>query len=95
MKAPPWIILANKPRLLRGLLRHVIQEDPSLQIVAEVTDLAHLPALASKIEAQWVILSFPPGGPLPEVADLLLMSSPSTLVLALAIGRNHRLPGRA
>jgi hypothetical protein len=93
---PSKIILANKPRLLRSLLKRVIQNDPGLQLVAEVTDLAQLPALVDQTAARWVILSFPPGGWLPEVADLLLVISPMTRILLLATdGSRAKLKGIA
>jgi hypothetical protein len=83
-RSPNRILLANQPRLLRGLLRRVIQKDPALQVVGEVMDQSGLPAAIDRTGAQWVILSFPPQGRLPWITNVLKTRFPSVQILALA-----------
>lgn len=78
------VILANEPRLLRGLLRHVIAGAPGLQVVGEVVDPEDLSSLAGQIEAQWVIVSIWPEGLLPSAVQSLLVKYSSLCVLGMA-----------
>lgn len=78
------VILANEPRLLRGLLRHVIAGAPGLQVVGEVVDLEDLSSLAGQIEAQWVIVSIWPEGLLPSAVRSLLVEHSTLCILGIA-----------
>ncbi len=51
------IVLANQPRLLREMLGRVFSITPGLQVVAEVDDPAHLPAVISHSQANWLIVT--------------------------------------
>jgi DNA-binding NarL/FixJ family response regulator len=93
-QAPRRLLLANSPRLLRGLLKQVIQKEPSLQIVGEASDAAHLPAIVSQTGAQLVVLPLTPQGQFPEGAEKLLQACPQVCILALAAdGSRARLKG--
>jgi DNA-binding NarL/FixJ family response regulator len=95
---PRRILLANGPRLLRGLLRRAIQNDPALQIVGEASDPARLPALACQTAAQLVILSLTAQGQLPAGAERLLQACPAVCILALAVDGSRvrvKAPSRA
>lgn len=79
------IILANEPRLLREMLKRVVDKQPDLQVVGEVSDWAELPSTIEQTEAQWVILSLLADGKMPEIADSLLAAHPKLHVLAVAL----------
>lgn len=78
------IILANQPRLLRGMLKRVLQRDPDLCVVEEIVDLGNLATAIKREEADWVIVSFPVGGEIPEFINALLAAHPHVGVLAIA-----------
>ena len=78
------VILANEPRLLRGMLRRVIARIPGLEVVGEVTDPAMLPSLINETEAQWVLTSAWPEGRPPSAVQFLLAERSSVCVLGLA-----------
>jgi DNA-binding NarL/FixJ family response regulator len=78
------VILANKPRLLRGMLRRAIGRADGLQIVGEVADPAKLSALLNQTEAQWVIVSIWPDKLLPSTVRSLLASHSSLCILGIA-----------
>ena len=82
---PHRVILANKPRLLRGMLKHVLQKDPGLKVVGEVLDLEDLARTVEETGAEWVIVSLPPDGRIPERAEAVLASHPSINLLAVAM----------
>jgi DNA-binding NarL/FixJ family response regulator len=55
------VILANRSRLLREMLRRVIDQTDSLQVVQEVSDQDRLPAAIEKSDPEWVIVSIRAG----------------------------------
>jgi hypothetical protein len=78
------VILANRPRLVRELLAKAIRKRAGLRLVAEVTDLTRLPSAVEQTEADWIVVSLPPGGEIPTMITLLLADHPSVCVLAVA-----------
>jgi len=77
------IVLANRPRIMRELLGRAIRRRPELCVVAEVTDLTRLPSAVEQTEADWVIVTLPPGGRIPTVVTSLLAGHQSVRVLAV------------
>jgi DNA-binding NarL/FixJ family response regulator len=51
------VILANRSRLLREMLRRVIDRADNLQVVQEVSDQDHLSAAIEQSDPEWVIMS--------------------------------------
>ena len=78
------VILANEPRLLRGMLRRVIARIPGLEVVGEVTDAAMLPSLVDETEVQWIITSAWPEGRPPSAVQSLLAGRSSVCILGMA-----------
>lgn len=78
------VILANEPRLLRGMLRRVIARDPGLKIVGEVTEPSELSSLVNQSKAQWVIVSLSPEGLVPSAVQSLLVKHSSLCILGMA-----------
>lgn len=81
---PIRVILANKPRLFREMLERALTKQIDLQVVAEVVKLSDLPDVISRTEADWVVVSLPPNGELPDYTDLLISLHPEIGVLAVA-----------
>ena len=81
---PRRIILANRPRLLREMLRRVIDRNPDLEIVGEIHDLTKSSNLIQQTDADWIIVSFSPSEGVPADAKALLHSHPSVSVLAVS-----------
>jgi DNA-binding NarL/FixJ family response regulator len=78
------VILANEPRLLRGMLRRAIARAPGLEVVGEVTDPTELSSLISQSEAQWVVVSIWPEGMVPSAIRSLLRGRSTLRILGLA-----------
>jgi DNA-binding NarL/FixJ family response regulator len=78
------VVLANEPRLLRGMLKHVITKTPGLQVAGEARDPAELPILIRQAKAQWVIVSLWPEGLLPSAIESLLSEHASVCFLGMA-----------
>jgi DNA-binding NarL/FixJ family response regulator len=81
---PRKIIMVDGSRFLREMLKRVIAKTPGLQLVDEITDLASLSSAIEQTGAQWMVVSYPPNGKLPEAIESSLAAHPSVRVLALA-----------
>jgi DNA-binding NarL/FixJ family response regulator len=95
---PYRVILANQPRLLRSLLRRVLQKSADMDVVGEVTDLDNLPPKVEQTNAQWVIVSLWRNGDFPEAFRSLLVKHPALCLLGLAADGSQaiiRCPGAA
>jgi DNA-binding NarL/FixJ family response regulator len=77
------VVLANQPRLLRGLLSRVLAKAPDVE-VSEELDLAKLPATVAEQKADWVIVSLWQDGKMPRPLEELLTKHPSTCLLGVA-----------
>ena len=83
------IVVANKQRLLRQMLRRVIEKTPDFQVVGEISGLTRLPEYVDQVDAQWVIVSLESDGNMPEEIETLLAQYPTVRVLAVASDGSH------
>jgi hypothetical protein len=83
---PVQVILANEPRLLRGLLSRAFNQSAGLEVVEEITDLADLPAAVARTGARWVIVSLWSPGQVPSAVQAVLDENPAVCALGLAAG---------
>ena len=81
---PSRIVLADGSRFLHEMLKRVIEKTPDLQVVSEIADLARLSSTIAETEAEWVIVSLPPDGNMPELVDSALAAHSSVRFLAMA-----------
>jgi hypothetical protein len=86
---PRRIIMVSGSRFLQEMLKRVIAKTPGLQLVDEITDLAMLSSAIERTDAQWVVVSYPPKGKLPEAVESALAAHPSVRVLAVAADGSH------
>lgn len=78
------VILANQPRLLRGLLHRVLSKTPDIQVVGEVTDLEALRPELEETDAQWVVVPMWQSGGFPAPLHRLLQLHPAVCLLGLS-----------
>lgn len=78
------IILANGSRLLREMLNRILRRTRGLSIVREVSDQNDLPAAIQEEEAEWLIMSLPEGGKVPEWVDVYMLDHPAIRVLTVS-----------
>lgn len=79
------VVLAHDSRLLRGMLRRVIDKAPGLEVVEEISDLGLLLSTVEKKHPQWAIVSLSRDGRVPEIADQVLDTCSSVSILAVTI----------
>ncbi len=83
------IILANEPRLFRQMLERAIKGALGLQVIGEVARSDDLVRILEHTDVQWVIMTLPSNGKIPQMAEYLLHKHPSLNILAVAPdGRN-------
>ena len=78
------IILVNGSRLLRGILKRVIERDASLHVIAEIDDIIKVPTVIEHVDTDWIILAIPPQKPIPKIIDQLLRERPELNCLIVA-----------
>lgn len=78
------IVLANTSRLLRDMLRRIIDQTSDLELLREITDQRELPAVIENSDPQWVILSLPYDNEIPPWVDSYITQHPSVRFMAIA-----------
>lgn len=78
------IILANEPRLLRGLLRRAIAKFPGLDVVDEVENVSRLPSAVKQWNAEWLVVSPWSDGEMPYNLASLRKEHASLSLLGIA-----------
>jgi hypothetical protein len=78
------IILANEPRLLRGLLRRAINKIPGLDVVDEVENVSRLPSAVKQWNAEWLVVPLLSDGEMPHNLASLLREHASLSLLGMA-----------
>jgi DNA-binding NarL/FixJ family response regulator len=79
------IILLDNSRLVRDMLRRVINKAPGLKIVAEVEDLSEYPDIARQTSADWTILLLDPDEEVPAVVEEVLNRLTLMRLLVMAV----------
>lgn len=78
------VVLANEPRLLRGLLSRVLKQAPGVMVVGQELDEAKLSSTVGESQADWVIVSLWQNGNLPAFLRNLVSDHPSLCLLGMA-----------
>jgi DNA-binding NarL/FixJ family response regulator len=83
MMQPRRIVIANEQRLLREMLKRIMERMPHLRVSGEVRGWDKLSKAVERTDAHWVIISLEPGGHLPDQVETLLAEHPTVCVLAM------------
>jgi hypothetical protein len=67
------------------MLQRAIEQQPGLEVVSEVTDLAALALVVDEMAPEWLIVSLEADGQVPGLVHDLLMRQPSLHILALGM----------
>lgn len=78
------VVLMNESRLLRELLRRVIEKTPGFSVVDEVAELDMLTDAVDEAHAQWVVMSLQGYAQFSERVEGLLQAHPALRILAMA-----------
>jgi DNA-binding NarL/FixJ family response regulator len=80
---PVRILLVNEPRLLREMLKRVLERLSVFDVVGEVVDQRQLASMVDRTRPHWAIVSLLPGGGIPE--DIRLMSESGAVPCILGL----------
>lgn len=83
------IILLDNSRLLRDMLKRVINKAPGLEIIAEVADLSEYPSVARRTNADWTILLLDLDEDVPDIVEQVIEHQHSMRLLIMDIDGSH------
>lgn len=90
------IILSSSSRLLREMLRRVLDRTGSLQVVQEITNYRDLPSAIEKHAPKWVVVSSSYDHDMRKWMEVCMANYPSVRFLFLTPDRNSiRMKGQA
>ncbi|MBN1536981.1 MAG: hypothetical protein JW908_09640 [Anaerolineales bacterium] len=83
------ILLANGTRLLREVVKRVINKTHGLEVVGEVTDINQLTDTFEKTQPDWIIYFLTAQNMLPDIIGPLLLNKPTLRILKIATNDGH------
>jgi DNA-binding NarL/FixJ family response regulator len=89
MMSTKRVILADGPRLLREMLRHVIDKADHLEVVQEVADQEQVASAIEEFQPEWVIVTSAFNGNTESRLDSWLSGHPAVRFMFLAAGNRN------
>jgi DNA-binding NarL/FixJ family response regulator len=78
------IILANGSRLLREMLNRILLKTDNIDVIQEITNQETLPTSIENADAEWVVMSLPVDGAMPEWVEPYMVDHPHMRFMAVA-----------
>jgi chemotaxis response regulator CheB len=88
MATPVRVVVANQPRLMRELVVETINEQPDIEVVAEIQDESEIMQVVDGTNPDFLIIALDDSDKRPPICDVLLQRHPEMKILALAPERN-------
>ncbi len=83
------VLMANQPKLMRELLVEMLEEEPWIQIVGEVTNEQEIRELVQKTSPDLLVVTAEKPGKRPAICDELLREFPSLRIIAVAAEESY------
>ncbi len=83
------VLMANQPKLMRELLVEMLEEEPWIQIVGEVTNEQEIRELVQKTSPDLLVVTAEKPGKRPAICDELLREFPSLRIIAVAAQESY------
>jgi chemotaxis response regulator CheB len=83
------VLMANQPKLMRELLVEMLEEEPWIQIVGEVTDENEIRELVHKTSPDLLVVTAEKPGQRPAICDELLREFPALRIIAVAAQESY------
>lgn len=83
------VLVANRPRIMRSLVRAALSDHPDIEVVGEVQDEPEILPAIDQTHADYLIIAQDRAGTRPTICDFVLEKYPHMKVLALARGREE------
>jgi hypothetical protein len=78
------IVLANESRLLRKMIKCVIEKSRRLEIVGETQNFSEIKSLTDEYNAHWVIVTLSSTGEIPNSLNNLLIPDSAISIMAIS-----------
>ena len=78
------VLVANRPRLMRDLVRATISDQPDIEVLTEIEDDSKLAEIVAELKPDFVIIALDSPDQRPAICDYLLAHHPLIKVLAVA-----------
>jgi DNA-binding NarL/FixJ family response regulator len=88
MTQPIRVVVANQPRLMRELVLETINEQPDIEIVAEIQNEMEIARAVEGTHPDFLIIALDDTDQLPDQCQSLLRRHPEMKILGLAPERN-------
>jgi chemotaxis response regulator CheB len=88
MSNPIRVVVANQPRLMRELVLETIDDQPDIEIVAEIQNEDDIVQVVDGTDPDFLIIALDESNERPQLCDTLLRRHPAMKILALAPERN-------
>jgi chemotaxis response regulator CheB len=79
------ILLADGSRLLREVVKRVIEKSAGLEVVGEIADVNQLPIALEKTKPDWIVYFLSPGNTLPESIKTIMKKNPAIRILEISM----------
>ena len=79
------VLLANRPRMVRALVRDMIERQPDMEVVGEVLDPLDVISAVQETAADIVVVAINNNSEAQELRRRLLAQCPSVAILALSL----------
>ena len=83
------VLVANKPKLMRELLRETFAEQSWIEIVGEVADETEIRNHVEKTSPDLLVVTAEERGKRPQICDTLLHEFPELRIIAVAPRENY------
>ena len=82
------VLVANRPRLMRELIRATIADQPDIEVVGEIRDDAEILPAVDLMQPDFLIITLDESDQRPIICDFVLERHPQVKILAIAPDRN-------
>jgi DNA-binding NarL/FixJ family response regulator len=83
------VLLANRPRLMRDLVRATISDHADIEVLGEIDDESKIPEVVAELKPDFVIVALDRPDERPAICDYLLAHHPLIKVLAVALEHDN------
>jgi chemotaxis response regulator CheB len=78
------VLIANRPRLFRELVRSTLSEEAGILVVGEVTDEKDVALMVAKTKPDFLVIALDESQKRPELCDVLFREFPALRIIAVA-----------
>jgi chemotaxis response regulator CheB len=82
------VLIANRPRLFRELVRSALSEEAGILVVGEVEDEKDVASMVAKTNPDFLVIALDESQKRPELCDVLFREFPALRIIAVAPNTN-------